>query len=57
LTFKEYLLDYASEKTRAAGEEVIKKTLAEMGKDNPLRRKMVEEKLREIEAGKRDIYV
>lgn len=57
LTFKEYLLDYASEKTRAAGEEVIKKTLATMGKDDPLRRKMVEEKLLEIEAGKRDVYV
>jgi 2-iminoacetate synthase len=57
LTFKEYLLDYAAEKTRAAGEEAIKKTLAEMGKDDPLRKKMVDEKLREIEGGKRDVYV
>jgi len=57
LTFKEYLLDYASERTRVAGEEVIKKTLEEMGKEDPRRRKMIEEKLLEIEAGKRDVYV
>lgn len=57
LTFKEYLLDYASEKTLAAGEKLIEQNLKEMAKSDPLRKKTVEEKLREIEEGKRDVYV
>ncbi|MCY6485105.1 [FeFe] hydrogenase H-cluster radical SAM maturase HydG [Clostridium aestuarii] len=54
LTFKEYLLDYASPETKTAGEESIKKHLEDL---EPDRKKLVEEKLKSIEQGKRDIYV
>lgn len=57
LTFKEYLLDYASEKTLAAGERLIEENLKEMAAGDPFRKKIVEEKLRLVEEGKRDVYV
>jgi len=57
LTFKEYLLDYASAETKKAGEEVIDYILDEIEKKDSKRRKLVEEKLKEVERGKRDIYV
>lgn len=57
LTFKEYLLDYASEETRKLGENVIKKELDMIEKENPARRKLVEDKLKLIEEGQRDVYV
>jgi 2-iminoacetate synthase len=57
LTFKEYLLDYASEETHKAGEKVIAKNLQDMGSRNPERKRLVEEKLALIEAGRRDVYV
>ena len=57
LTFKEYLLDYASEETRRLGENVIKKELDMLEKENPARRKLVEDKLKLIEEGQRDVYV
>lgn len=57
LTFKEYLLDYASDETRVIGEKAIEKQLAEFGKESPERRKFVEDKLKLIEQGKRDVYV
>ncbi|WP_373898761.1 [FeFe] hydrogenase H-cluster radical SAM maturase HydG [Haloimpatiens sp. FM7315] len=54
LTFKEYLLDYASEETKKAGEKAIQKHLSELSED---RRKIVVERLKQIEEGKRDVYV
>jgi 2-iminoacetate synthase len=54
LTFKEYLLDYASEETRAAGEEAIKQHIKDL---SPERQKTVIEKLEIIEQGQRDVYI
>ena len=55
MTFQEYLLDYASEDTKKAGEETIKKHLNEI--DNEQVRKLTEERLEEIKRGKRDLYL
>jgi 2-iminoacetate synthase len=57
LTFKEYLLDYASDETRKAGEKLIENELNEIGKVNVERKKLIEEKLKLLDEGKRDIYV
>ncbi|OFI05896.1 2-iminoacetate synthase [Clostridium acetireducens DSM 10703] len=53
-TFKEYLLDYASEETKKVGEEAIKKALNQF---EPEKREFIEDKLKLIESGQRDIYV
>lgn len=54
LTFKEYLLDYASPATREAGEKVIAQ---QMATDVPeQRRKTLERNLVRVEDGERDIY-
>ena len=53
LTFKEYLLDYASEETRRAGEALIQRRIS----DVPERlRPAVRERLDAIEKGTRDAY-
>lgn len=57
LTFKEYLLDYASDETRIIGEKAIEKQLGEFEKESPKRRKFIEDKLNLIEQGHRDVYV
>jgi 2-iminoacetate synthase len=54
LTFKEYLMDYASEPTRAVGEALISEELAAFG--NEPRRFTTEARLKEIDEGKRDLY-
>ncbi|HEY3316071.1 MAG TPA: [FeFe] hydrogenase H-cluster radical SAM maturase HydG [Bacillota bacterium] len=54
LTFKEYLLDYASPETRRVGEETIRRHLGEI--KNPLTRQRTEERLKQIEEGTRDLY-
>ncbi len=54
LTFKEYLVDYASPATREAGEKVISEHLREIG--NPKVRRLTEERLKLIEEGQRDFY-
>ncbi|MEN6615004.1 MAG: [FeFe] hydrogenase H-cluster radical SAM maturase HydG [Syntrophorhabdus sp.] len=54
LTFKEFLVDYASPETRAMGEEVIKSHLKEIPKKKM--REEVEKRLKKIEAGERDLY-
>lgn len=54
LTFKEYLVDYASPETRAVGEETIKNHLEEI--KNPRIRQLTEERLKLIEQGQRDLY-
>lgn len=54
LTFKENLMDYGTETLRAKGEDMIQKALLEI--EDMKMRTVTEEKLREIEAGKRDLY-
>jgi len=55
LTFKEYLLDYASPETRQSGEEAIRRHLAEI--ESAGIRAAVSEKLGRIEQGERDLYL
>jgi 2-iminoacetate synthase len=55
LTFKEYLLDYASPETRLTGEETIRLHLQEI--PNPKVRSAVSSKLSRIEQGERDLYL
>jgi 2-iminoacetate synthase len=54
LTFKEFLLDYASEKTIKIGEAVIQKHLGEI--PNIRIREKTKERLKQLEAGERDLY-
>ncbi len=54
LTFKEYLMDYASPETKRAGEETIRRHLEEIS--SPATRRRTEERLKLIEAGTRDLY-
>ena len=54
LTFKEYLMDYASPETKAVGEETIRQHLTEIPKAGM--RKATQEKLKLIEQGQRDLY-
>ncbi len=53
LTFKEYLLDYASEKTKKAGEKLIEERMNDVPENM---RSAVRERLREIENGARDLF-
>lgn len=53
LTFKEYLMDYAGESTKAKAEAVIKKQLDQL---EPKTRRVTEERLEQIERGERDLY-
>lgn len=53
-TFLEYLLDYATPKTREVGEELIAKTLVDMD-DGPKR--TAEKLLAHVRGGRRDCYV
>lgn len=55
LTFKEYLLDYASEETRQSGEELILKELQSLPGEQL--QNHVRELLGRIEAGERDLYL
>ncbi|MBC7075249.1 MAG: [FeFe] hydrogenase H-cluster radical SAM maturase HydG [Syntrophomonadaceae bacterium] len=55
LTFKEYLLDYASDETREIGEKLIEQEIAAL--PNDLVREKVLEFLERIEAGERDLYL
>ncbi len=54
LTFKEYLLDYASPATREAGERAIAAHLEEVS--SPAVREETVRRLKRIEAGERDLY-
>jgi 2-iminoacetate synthase len=54
LTFKEYLLDYATEETRSVGEDTLSHHLKDISQ--PSLREKTEERLQELEEGKRDIY-
>lgn len=55
MTFQEYLLDYASEDVKKAGEETIRQHLDQI-KDEKVK-KITEERLEEIRKGKRDLYL
>ncbi|ACX52352.1 biotin and thiamin synthesis associated [Ammonifex degensii KC4] len=57
LTFKEYLLDYASPRTRELGEKVIERYLQEVEERLPRLAEKVREYLARMEAGERDLYV
>jgi len=54
-SFKEYLLDYASPQTRVAGEKLIEQMLRDKFKTK--RKNSVINKLKQIEEGKRDIFI
>jgi 2-iminoacetate synthase len=54
LTFKEFLLDYASERTRALGDQTIREQLVSIPSDKI--RKETEERLLRLEQGERDLY-
>lgn len=54
LTFKEYLLDYADEPTKAAGEILIKDALASIPQEST--RSATARRLKDIEEGQRDLY-
>jgi 2-iminoacetate synthase len=53
-TFEEYLIDYASPATRAAGEQLINIRLAEMSGEQ---RSLSEMLLHDVRSGKRDAYL
>lgn len=55
LTFKEYLLDYASPRTKGAGEKVIAYYLAEYRQQAPAQAEKLESLLARIAAGERDL--
>ncbi|HOF58070.1 MAG TPA: [FeFe] hydrogenase H-cluster radical SAM maturase HydG [Syntrophorhabdaceae bacterium] len=54
LTFKEFLLDYASEETKKIGDEAIQKHLKMIPR--PHIRKETEDRLKRLERGERDLY-
>jgi 2-iminoacetate synthase len=54
-SFQEYLLDYASSRTRKAGEKLMTKMLEKTFK--PQRKKMVVARLQKIQEGKRDVFI
>jgi 2-iminoacetate synthase len=54
LTFKEFLLDYASEKTKEVGEQTIKEHLKLI--PNQKTRQETEKRLKRLEQGERDLY-
>ncbi len=55
LTFKEYLEDYATSETKQIGEELIQKVVDRTEKEST--REMLRERLKELETGKRDLYI
>ncbi|HEX3029024.1 MAG TPA: [FeFe] hydrogenase H-cluster radical SAM maturase HydG [Clostridia bacterium] len=54
LTFKEYLVDYASPETRAIGEKAIEEHLQKI--TDPKVKQMTIDELKKIESGTRDLY-
>ncbi len=54
LTFKEFLLDYASKETKRVGEKTIQEHLNQI--PNPRVRQQTEERLKRLENGERDLY-
>jgi 2-iminoacetate synthase len=54
-SFKEYLMDYATPATKEAGDKLIQKMLEETFKTR--RKKIVSDRLKQIEDGERDVYI
>lgn len=54
LTFKEYLLDYASPETREAGERILCEHLAKLEPEQV--RQETQQRLQQLEQGQRDLY-
>ena len=52
MTLKEYLMDYASDKTKEIGEKLIEKEIENIGKEKV--KEIVRERLKKIENGERD---
>ncbi len=52
MTLKEYLMDYASDKTKEIGEKLIEKEIENIGKEKV--KEIVHERLQKIENGERD---
>ncbi|MFA5181973.1 MAG: [FeFe] hydrogenase H-cluster radical SAM maturase HydG [Syntrophales bacterium] len=55
ITFKEYLVDYASPQTKASGETIISQLINET--DNPGTKRILKKRLKRIENGERDLYI
>ena len=53
MTLKEYLMDYASDKTKEIGEKLIEKEIENIGKEKV--KEIVRERLQKIENGERDL--
>lgn len=56
LTFKEYLLDYASPATREAGEQTIRRYVEEYAARLPQQAAKLKEMLSRMDGGERDLY-
>ncbi len=54
LTFKEYLMDFGTPETRAAGEKLIAEQLQKI--EEPRMRMALQEKLQRMDQGERDLY-
>jgi 2-iminoacetate synthase len=54
ITFQEYLIDYASDKTRQIGEQLIQKELSKLSAEQA---KIVQKAMQELKTGKRDVFV
>ena len=54
LTFKEFLMDYATPETKEVGEEAIRQHLDQIS--NPKVRQVTKKRLAMIEGGTRDLY-
>lgn len=55
LTFKEYLMDYASPETRQAGERMMTELVEQTRQART--KKLLQNRLKKIENGKRDLYI
>lgn len=55
LTFKEFLLDYASEETRKIGEKTIQEHLKQI--PNAKIRDEIKKRIKKLEQGERDLYL
>jgi len=55
MTFKEYLMDYASPQTKEVGDRILDNLVEETG--NPETRKILIERLGRIEKGERDLFI
>ncbi|MGM0410555.1 MAG: [FeFe] hydrogenase H-cluster radical SAM maturase HydG [Bacillota bacterium] len=57
LTFKEYLNDYGSEKSRKVGEKCLNNLMDNLEDDNPQLAKKIKTKLDAIDDGEHDLYI